>query len=567
VSRRQTLILILLITGTVWLARFWHFADFGFYEDDYWRVTSSMHLPFQDLVNYLARLFTEYGDTQGRPFHDGFIRIFSFAGAELGGKNGVYFLAFCCVALNAVLFALLLKRISSHVALVWMGGFAFALFPLDTTQTFLTHSFGIQPSLTFLLVSALLYVSGRRTASYVVATGSLFCYETVFLVALVFPLLDSRWGAAFRRQMLRHGAIILAIMAGALLLRSVAGVERVSEFTAYELAATVAENSLAGPVYSATSYLWRTWETLEGPRGITPWHVVLAAVGFFLLLCWLPHPISFASLRAGSERPRKKKEKISEAEISKAKIEDRSFLLEMRWWAITGIVALVLAYPATFTTSAHHLYGRGTRAHSAAVFGAALLAAAVCTVLFHYAARYRAAIPAMLLLSVISGSLVAWGFSVQFRYADGWRQQKEIWTRLILQTPDLGEGDSILMPPKGRMGNREVPVFSWSTPEVLPQVYQIPGEWELPPQIFALEVVWDRKLAERGSLWNVCDPPISNEARRSRNPILFTGSGTDINRETNPFIVDGQRYPVKDATTPRESPMKKGTLYQYLIEE
>ena len=221
-SRRQTLIMIFLIIGTVWLARFWHSSDFGFYDDDYWRVTSSMHQPAEVVFKEVARLFVNYGQTQGRPFHDGLIRVLSFAGAEIGGLRGVHFLAFVCVAFNAVLFYLLLRRISANIPFVWFGALAFALYPADTTQAFLTHSFGIQPSLGFLLLAAHLYLSGWRIASYGVATLSLFCYETVFLVATAIPLLEFRWDKQFRRRMLRHVSIVLAIFASTALLRLLA---------------------------------------------------------------------------------------------------------------------------------------------------------------------------------------------------------------------------------------------------------------------------------------------------------------------------------------------------------
>jgi hypothetical protein len=70
-----------------------------------------MYYSAQDLGRDLAPLILNYGHSQGRPFHDGLIRIFSFVGGHLGDLRGVFFLAFGCVALNVLLFFLLLRRV------------------------------------------------------------------------------------------------------------------------------------------------------------------------------------------------------------------------------------------------------------------------------------------------------------------------------------------------------------------------------------------------------------------------------------------------------------------------
>lgn len=183
-ASHERVLLVVLLAATVWVSRFWYSSEFGFYEDDYWRVSISMQQTAAEVGQELSSLISRFERRQGRPFHDGLIRLFSYLGAQLGGLQGVYFLGYCCVALNALLFYALLRRISRNQAFVWIGALAFALYPADTTQAFLTHAFGIQPSLTFLLVAAHLYLSGSRIPSYIVATASLFCYETVYLVFL-----------------------------------------------------------------------------------------------------------------------------------------------------------------------------------------------------------------------------------------------------------------------------------------------------------------------------------------------------------------------------------------------
>lgn len=560
-SRRQTILVIVLLVATVWLARFWRSSEFGFYEDDFWRVTTSMHEPASVLGRHLIELFENYGRTQGRPLHDGLIRIFSYAGAQLGGLRGVYLLAFFCVALNAILYYLLLRRISANVTFVWMGALAFALYPADTTQTFLTHSFGVQPSLTFLLVAAHLYLSGKKIASYAFSAASLFCYETVFLVAIVIPLLERQWDPEFRRRFLRHIGIVLAILAGAVLIRSAAGEVRVSEMTPIEMLKVSVEHMVVSPAFAGTSYIWRAWNTLAGVPGVTLWSLVLSALGLFAWLSWLPLPTSYVALRKEDSAHGRKRTDSME----KAAIDNRSLLREMRWWAVTAILMMVLAYPFTLTTGAYARYGRGTRGHAAAIFGAALLAAALLTLLHHYAARYRASVPATLFLSVLFGSLLAWGVSIQYQYAVSWSAQKSFWRGIITQSPDLEDGDSLLVPPNGLYASREMPVWHWAMPLMFEQIYKMPAEWKVRPAVFRMRWDWREKLQESGIFWSVCDPPPKDGARRAENIILFTGSATDLKREPNPFTIEGRRFTVKDNPSSDESPLEKGPLYKYLV--
>jgi hypothetical protein len=50
---------------TIWVAHFFHFRDFGFYEDDYAVVSPAIGWNLSDLLNHAARVFVAW--PQGRP--------------------------------------------------------------------------------------------------------------------------------------------------------------------------------------------------------------------------------------------------------------------------------------------------------------------------------------------------------------------------------------------------------------------------------------------------------------------------------------------------------------------
>ena len=151
---------VALLLATVWATDFWQFRDFGLYEDDFTFIPQAITMEFPELVQFIGTYIVRlYG--HGRPLSDSFISLFSFLGWRVAGLRAVYGIGYLLVALNAILFYALLRQLGDEL-LALTGGLAFAVFPADTTQPFLTHSLGLQPSLTFLLLATHVYLSRRR---------------------------------------------------------------------------------------------------------------------------------------------------------------------------------------------------------------------------------------------------------------------------------------------------------------------------------------------------------------------------------------------------------------------
>ena len=245
-KRLQTLLDILLLVVIFWIARYWHSGQFGLYEDDLTRIPHALQLPAKGLFQYLVSLFTHF-EGQGRPFHPVFIYLFSWLGWRVAGHWGPYLIGFVITAVNIGLFYWLIRRVSDR-ALALLSSLAFVLYAADTTQAFLTHSLGLQPSALLILLAMHGYLSGRRFLSYTLAFIVLFGYELPFVIFAAVPLFKPSWNKHLLKELFLHG-LILAIMLGSVFaLRTYIGEDRVAGLTLRQLATTPILHMIQGPL-------------------------------------------------------------------------------------------------------------------------------------------------------------------------------------------------------------------------------------------------------------------------------------------------------------------------------
>ncbi|MBM3123429.1 MAG: hypothetical protein FJZ97_14770, partial [Chloroflexi bacterium] len=252
-SRLRALVLavwpIILILAIAWVARYLRVREFGLYEDDLTIIPRAVTMSGSDLVNhvftYIVRL---YG--HGRPLSDSLIYVGSWLGWRLGGLTGIYVLGFAFFGLNCILVFLLARRVAGQqVAL--LSGLAFAVFPADTTQAFLTHSLGLQPALTLALLALHAYLSNRVWLSWLLAALVLFTYETPFGVIAAGPLLaPGPWDRARARRWLLHGVVMAVVLVSVLGVRVAISDDRVTGIPFPWIVLTPLERMLQGPPVS-----------------------------------------------------------------------------------------------------------------------------------------------------------------------------------------------------------------------------------------------------------------------------------------------------------------------------
>ncbi len=568
-TRWQTAGMVVLLPAVIWLAHFWHSASFGLYEDDITIIPSAVQMRLIDLLKYLGNYVIHlYG--HGRPLSDTFVELFSNLSWRVAGLQGPYLAGFTILSLNAILFYLLLKRVGNP-ALAVTGALAYCLFAADTTEPYIIADLGLHPSITFLLLASLVYLSDRPALSYGIMIGSLLCYETPYLVFLAAPMLETVWDRAWLKRLLRHGIIVLAIMGLVVFLRSFNGEARVSGLGLKEILTTPFTHSLIGPVVAMGTYLYRPLQTMRSLNLEIGLAILVSCAVFGLILS------------------RMKWESLVESErvwpiLKNMRVRD--WITALRTWswpnglpeglkpllrlAVAGLVMLTLAYPLTFTIRPYAITGRDTRVHLAAVVGASILLASLIALILFIIRSAAGRKTLIWMVALLLAMLVGFGFVVQKDYSQAWTDQRVFWTRLLPQIQDMGNGTVILVDPKGLGNTRQAGGNTWNMPRLLNQIYTFPAGWKIPPRVYRLEPGWEKNLVDDQGLFRLdvtttMAPPSLYTNAKSTDAIIFDTNGGKLTRQTGPLVINGKSYPLKTAPSPTGQAFTKGFLYSYLI--
>jgi hypothetical protein len=559
-----------LLAVITWIANFWHSARFGLYEDDWNRIPDIIGLSWQQIFNKV--IFETSG--QGRPFHDGLIFLFSFLGIKLGGLQYAYAIGAAIVTANAFLFYLLLNKIYNNQTFAITGALTFCLFPADTTRDYLTHSLGIQPSLTFLLLALHCYTSGKIKLAYPIVFLSLIAYEPVFTVFFAAPLFDRKWNSKLPKQLVRHALILISIIILTLIVRKIVGEGQVSQFGLQSIVLLIL-NPIIGSITSLAMLVYRPLETLFKLNPQIWLFCAIAFIGFAGLFSYL------------------KLESLNKVFGLRALVRSKRFLKIPTAFepyakpAITGLIALMLAYPLAMTSYGFAISGRTTRVHVAAIIGTSILSACLCSAILITASKYNRQRLAVLGLAGFFALLVGFGLRVQQDYQLMWQHQRGFWSDVVRLCPDLTEGTVILVEPSGLRDTRQPVPFrpsrgvsdpkqikglEWELPQVLSNIYQFPTSWQLKPKAYRLQSGWQDKILSERNLFRVSTaiPVISDDEMNREiesNSVIFleTKSGK-LTRRTEALTIGDRQFKLKTQTRTGLPPFDKKYLYNYLIQ-
>ncbi|MCJ7707659.1 MAG: hypothetical protein MUO38_08595, partial [Anaerolineales bacterium] len=432
------------------------------------------------------------------------------------------------------------------------------LYGADATQAWITGTFGLQQSLTYLLIALHLYLSDRRVLSYVLVLGSLLSYETAFPVFLAAPLLARRRGRPLLRQITGHAVILAAMFTAVFLLRLATGEQRVAGLGFPAIVTVPLLHMLQGTVVSLGTYLYRPLQVFQA---FDPETAAVLAVAFVGLAAgfWLVRPVAsipaselVAALRARS--------------LQSLSDSTRRLLRLIG----AGLLMVVLAYPLTFTIRAYAISGRDTRVHFAAVIGAALLWACLASLLYGLActAGRRRLISGI--LAAYFAVLVGFGFVVQRSYVRAWELQRAFWTEVVRLCPDLEAGTVVLVDPSGLEDPRFIYANHWNLPRVLEQNFVFPAGWESPPRVYRLAPGWEANLVTEDGQFRldgstVVAPPSLYDTVDSRQVMfLETGEG-ELLRVGGELVVNGTAHPIRALSQGASTHFEAGFLYRYLL--
>jgi len=564
-SRRfRSITILILIAGLIWVARFWHSPAFGLYEDDYTRIPQALAMTGSELWRITIQAFRYFVD-HGKPLHPTLIYSLALIGGRMGDLFGVYIIGYLIVTINAFLFYWLMKRISNQTFAL-ISGLAYCLFSADTTQAFITHSLGLQPSLTFLLLAMHSYISDKKVLSYLLLTGILLNYETPFLIFLGAPLLKKKWDERLPRELALNVVILGGMLLSVLLIRHLMGESRVSGLDFPEVIIIPITHMIQGPLVAFGMYIYRPIQAIQN---LNTEMILLMAISF-PIFAWILITSKFSDKQhlPAEGDPRILQDQGEITGISKLKLGEwkkpGEFFLPLRL-GITGIVMLILAYPLTFTVRAFAISGRDTRVHFGAVIGAALLWGSIWYAALFLAERYRKKKAVAFTLAGVCSLLLGFGLVVQWDYQRAWALQQELWTDIVKFVPDLNDNTVILVDPNGLVDTKHIDANTWSMPLVMQYIYEFPNTWQHAPRVHRLLPDWEERVLHNSLEIKVVDYQWEYVVVPWKDTVLLETSGGRVVSRLEEIQIDGDTYKIKRFEPDTSVRYPEGVLYDYLI--
>jgi hypothetical protein len=238
---------------------------------------------------------------------------------------------------------------------------------------------------------------------------------------------------------------------------------------------------------------------------------------------------------------------------------------------ISGLVMLILAYPLSFTVSPLSVYGRNTRVHFAAIIGASIICACICWLIINIAGSLKAKWIGTLILAMFFALMLGFGFVVQDDYIRAWVFQREFWSDVVPLIPDMEDGTVILVDPSQLRDTLYIGANFWNLPRVLDQIYRYPSEWVEPPKVYRLIPDWQKHIVTEGGQFQLnasttFTPSSTFKDVASSNVVLIeTNTGKPV-RRTEPIIIDGVEFPLKNLETIDSPRFDEGYLFDLLIQ-
>ncbi len=559
-SRRTNLLVLAFLALVIFFAFFLYWREMGLYEDDYAFIVPAINGDWQSIGTDIQRNFVTW--PQGRPIGFSLSLLITGITFPLGGLPLTYLAAWAVATLNAFLCYLLFRRFGSTL-FAFVGACVFALFPADTTHSFLTHAFGLHTALTFLLFAALVYFSKWRFFSYFVILGALLTYESAFLPFLGMPLLETPWNRQWARHASLHFFILAAVLAGDLILRRALGEGRVQTELVNPLSVVgrVLASLLLGPIVVLASFPYRAltpWLQLpDWTRGWVGFFLILFLVGLALVAA---HSGVRFSWRLFWSRSFRRVREIGLSAISSA--------IHLRF-GLSALAIMALGYGLSFT---HYppfaLEGRATSVHLGATLGGSLFVGWLITLCFQLAERMRAESIAIAVCAVFFASLAAFGLVVQRDFVSSWKYQKEIWRDVVELAPDLEEGIVVLVTPRNVPFIRFIYGDDWAEVLILENLFMFPKAWQ--PHL-PMRLTWPENWQDYVSSTPdgiVFDPPgrpVENVPLESGKVIWLELEPGKSSRRSGSLAIQGQTILLKPLGSAVH--LAKQPLYPLLISQ
>jgi len=359
-----------------------------------------------------------------------------------------------------------------------MGAILFGLYPADTTQLFLTHAFGEQPALSFLLLGLIFYIKNKRWLSWVFAILTILTFETPFFVFFVAPLLNKNWNKKLLKSFYTNATVLILILLLVFVFRIYTGDGRVISLISGSNYTDIAQNTISnlflGP-YTSLSAFWGFISRINFSSKRVLVSMVLAIP--ILLVVFRKKGLGFCCVEAGQNGC------IPNVEF---KIQNNKYPWIL---LIIGLVFLMISYLGSFTYyPAIALLGRATRVHIAGTLGGSFLVSILVYIVLGIFKdlKFRKYIAQVVFLSYLV-LLVGYRVSIQEEYIRANEIQKWFWSNLVQLIPDAGK-DTLIIVPNGKIPQTGA-IFanSWADLYYLENIFQYKNVYP-PPRVFSMEL-------------------------------------------------------------------------------
>ena len=152
----------------------------------------------------------------------------------------------------------------------------------------------------------------------------------------------------------------------------------------------------------------------------------------------------------------------------------------------------------------------------------------------------------------------------------GWVIQKEFWSDVIPLIPDMEEGTVVLVDPSRLRDTLYIGANFWNLPRVLDQIYHYPSEWVETPKVYRLVPDWQKHIVTEEGRFQLdgsttfAPPATFKNVPNSDVVLIETNSGEPV-RRTEPLVIDGVEFPLKELATTGPLHVEEGYLFDYLI--
>jgi hypothetical protein len=172
-------------------------------------------------------------------------------------------------------------------------------------------------------------------------------------------------------------------------------------------------------------------------------------------------------------------------------------------------------------------------------------------------------------IAVLLAFLISSAFIVQLDYRNAWDYQQTFWQALLPVIEDVGNGEVVLVEPKGLIDSWQIEANTWNMPRMLPQLFHFPEGDRAHPRAYRLLEGWE---AEVGNLIVLDDrttqaPPSLYTTVDPEDVIFIETSSGLLIRSSEWILEDGMVLTFKIPSPDHRQAYPTTKLYDFLIEE